>query len=462
MKTLIKGGTIVTAKEIIKADLIIDGDKIAQIGTHFIDKEADKVIDASGHYILPGGIDPHVHMLLPTPAGYSSDDFKTGSIAAIFGGTTTIIDFVTPERGQSLIDALKNRKEEAKKSLIDYSFHMSPVEWRSTTAEEIRACFKEGISSFKIYMAYKNNIGLNDEDIFKVMQVVGEMGGIVTLHCETDEEINQRRNKLANEGKLDPEAHALSRPSKMESKAVARAIAMAKDANCPIYIVHVSAKESIEIIIEAQKSGQQVIAETCPQYLLLNESNYQGAFDDTCKYVMSPPLRKKENNEALWEAIAKGHVLSIGTDHCPFTLQQKKLGRDDFRKIPNGAGGVEHRLPLLFTFGVHQQKISLQQFVDITATQPAKIFGLYPKKGEIAVGSDADIIIWNAKKEQTISKLTHHQYSDLNIYEGFKTKGNPLDVLLKGKPVVENNKMNSDLSKGQFLKRKKTNVNYSC
>ncbi|MFP4023498.1 MAG: dihydropyrimidinase [Thiohalospira sp.] len=453
MNILIQYATIVTSKQSYNADIFISDGKIAQIGNSLqILEPVDKIIDASSYFVFPGGIDPHVHMHLPTPAGFSADDFATGSKAALLGGTTTLLDFVTPQKGESLIDALIDRKAEANQSLCDYSFHVSPVEWTKTTEQEIRDCIEAGITSFKVYMAYKDSIGLNDDDIFRVMHTVGKAGGIVMLHCESGDKIEELRNKLAKENKLSPEYHPVSRPPQTESEAVQMAIEMAKLTRCPIYIVHTSAGKSIEFIENAQKDGQKVYSETCPQYLLLDDSKYSGAFNETAKYVLSPPLRKKEDQNILWDALKNGIIKIIGTDHCPFNLEQKQLGVNDFRKIPNGAGGVEHRMKLLFTYGVMKNRISYNQFVDITSTQAAKIFGLYPQKGEIAVGSDADLVIWNPKKENTISANNHHQNCDLEIYEGFKTIGEPQIVIVNGEIKVEDGDFVSE-SNGKFLKR---------
>jgi len=453
MKLLIKNGRIITSNKIIDADILCENKKISKIKSNISSKNADEIIDASGKYIFPGGIDPHVHMHLPTQAGYSSDDFYSGSIAALVGGTTTIIDFVTPHKGQSLIEALKERKKEASNSIIDYSFHVSPIEWNSDTKEEIKTLIKkEGITSFKVYMAYKDTIGLEDEDIFNVMKAVEKYGGIVTMHCESGDEIEEIRNSLAKERKLTPWYHPLSRPAKMEAKAVKKAIKLAKKSKCPLYIVHVSSKKSLKYIRKAQKKGQKIFAETCPQYLLLDDSKYIGRFKDAAPYIMSPPLRKPKDNKALWQAIQKEIIQTIGTDHCPFMLEQKKLGILDFRKIPNGAGGVEHRLALIFTYGVLENKISLNRFVNIISTNAAKIFGLYPQKGEITAGADADLIIWNPEIENTISKKTHHQNCDNNIYEGFKTKGEAEYVISNGEVVVKKGQIIKE-NNGSFIKR---------
>lgn len=439
MKILIKNGTIVNNDATTLADVLIVGGKISMIGENLeLSTQADRVIDATGFYIFPGGIDPHVHMQLPTPAGPSSDDFLSGSKAALRGGTTTLIDFVTPIRGQSLTEALRLRREEAEKALINIYFHVSPVEWRSTTHSEIRELIqKHGIKSFKTYMAYKNSVGLDDDDLFEVMKAVAQEGGIVTVHCELGDEIEILREKFSKTDLPAPEAHLRSRPPEMEAGAVKNAIDLARKSNCPLYIVHVSSAQSLVHIAKAQKEGQLVYAETCPQYLLLDQSKYLRPFNEAVAYVMSPPLRTKQDNESLWQGISNGTVQTVGTDHCPFTLAQKNIGKDDFRKIPNGAGGVEHRMSLLYYNGVLQNRISINKFVEITSTNAAKIFGLYPKKGIITKGADADLVIWNPSTKNTISVATHHQNCDLNIYEGFETKGAPEYVILNGEIVVE-------------------------
>ncbi|MFO8023416.1 MAG: dihydropyrimidinase [Perlabentimonas sp.] len=423
MNILIQNATVVTSTRTFKSDIQIAEGKIKAVERNITPKNQDKIIDATGKYVFPGGVDPHVHFNLPTPAGFSADNFFTGSRAALYGGTTTIIDFVTPLKGQSLVEALEKRIDEASNSLIDYSLHVSPVEWRNTTEQEIKECIKRGFTSFKIYMAYKKSIGLNDNAILKVMQVVAKAGGIVTVHAEMGDEIERLRDKFFAEGKKEPLYHPLSRPSHTESNAVKRVIEMAAQTNCPLYIVHISAKESIEHIWRAQKNGQKVFAETCPHFLILNDSAYNGSFEQTAKYVLSPPIRKGEDSQALWAAMADGTIQTIGTDHCPFTQKQKEFGKGDFRKIPNGAGSVEHRMSLLYTYGVLEDRINLNQFVNLTSTQAAKIFGLYPQKGEIAAGSDADIIIWNPNKEESISSNAHLSNCDISIYEGVKTHG---------------------------------------
>lgn len=451
---LIKNGTIVTSKKTYIADILIKNGIIKNIAADIENTNNYKVIDAKKQYVFPGGIDPHVHMHLPTPAGFSSDNFYTGTRAALFGGTTTIIDFVTPQKQQNLIEALSERKKEAENSLTDYSFHVSPIDYHENIENEIKELVKQGINSFKVYMAYKNSIGLNDDVLFKVMKTVKNAGGILTVHAEMGDDIEELRTKFAEQGNLSPEFHALSRPNRTEAEAVKKVIEFSEKTNCPVYIVHVSTKESVEYIKLAQKKELKIFAETCPQYLLLNDEKLKGDFKDTAKYVFSPVLRKIEDNNKLWNGIKDNTIQTIGTDHCPFMYKQKIIGKNDFRKIPNGAGGVEHRMSLLYTFGVLEKKISINQFVSLTSSNSSKIFGLYPKKGEIAIGSDADLVIWNSKKESVISAKTHHQNCDLNIFEGLKIKGGPKIVIKAGKIIIENDKINLPEIKGQFLKPK--------
>ncbi|MFW5793614.1 MAG: dihydropyrimidinase [Bacteroidota bacterium] len=453
MKILIKNGTIVTSDKTFKSDILIKNESIELISEQIkASDKYDQIIDANDRYIFPGGIDPHVHMNLPTPAGYSSDDFYTGSKAALLGGTTTIIDFVTPQKGQSLVEALQMRKKEAEKSLIDFSFHVSPVEWTKNTEEEINNCIKEGITSFKVYMAYKKSIGLDDKSLEKVVKAVAKAKGLLVVHAEMDDTIEELRDKYAKEGKLTPEYHAESRPPYTESEAVRKIIDMAGKNQCSLYIVHVSAKESIMHIADARKQARMVFAEVCPHHLLLDDTKYKGDFDETCAFVLSPPLRKSGDCEALWQKLEEYIIQTIGTDHCPFTLKQKQMGKDDFRKIPNGAGSVEHRMSLLYTYGVLKNRISLNRFVEVTSTNAAKIFGLYPQKGEIAVGSDADLLIWNPEIKNIISAKSHHQNSDLNIFENFETVGAAEYVITKGIAVTKNGEILCE-PKGNFLKR---------
>ncbi|NOZ35007.1 MAG: dihydropyrimidinase [Chlorobi bacterium] len=452
MSVLIKNGKIVSSEKIFSGDILVSEGKIVKIANNIAIPDNCEFIDAEGQYIFPGGIDPHVHMHLPTFAGYSSDNFYTGSKAALYGGTTTLIDFVTPRKGQSLPDALAERKKEAENCLTDYTFHVSPISWHKGLKDEIKECVNQGVTSFKVYTAYKKSIGLDDNELFKVMQDIAEIGALLTVHAELGDDIEDLRNRFFEEGKISPKYHALSRPPETEYKAVKKIIEFAKKTNCKVYFVHISTGKSAEIIQNAQIRDLQIFAETCPQYLMINDEKLIGKFYNTVKFVFSPPPRKEQDNEKLWNALFENVILTVGTDHCPFTFEQKLLGKNDFRKIPNGAGGVEHRMSLLYTYGVFQNKISLNDFVKITSTNAAKIFGLYPQKGEIAVGSDADLIIWNEKND-VISAKTNHQNCDLNIYEGIKISGKPEIVIKAGKIVLSENKLSQKISSGRYLSR---------
>lgn len=395
-------------------------------------------IDAKGMLVFPGGVDPHVHLNLPTPAGHSSDDFFSGSRAALAGGTTTLIDFVTPRKGQLLPDALRERQQEAAPALNSCYFHVSPIEWRDGLPDEIRACMERGVRSYKVYMAYKESIGLDDDSLLKVMRAVGGAGGLLTVHCEMGDEIERLRTTLHESGHSSVSAHPRSRPPHTESDAVKKAIKMAGQAGCPLYVVHVSAAASVQHIRDARKGGQDVMGEACPHHLLLDMSLYQDDFDAASAYVMSPPLRGEQDRQALWQGLADGTLQAVGTDHCPFMMAQKARGRDDFRKIANGVGGVEHRAALLYTYGVLSGRISLSRFVDLFAGQPARIFGLYPQKGSLEKGADADLLIWDPAYRGRISAATHRQHCDHNIYEGMEVSGRPLCVIHDGRLLVDN------------------------
>jgi len=454
MDFLIQHGTIVTSEKTMISDILISDGKISAVGNNLSHSEDTEIIDASGKYVFPGGIDAHVHLDLPTPAGPSSDNFETGSIAAIYGGTTSLIDFVTPLKKESMISALKLRFEDAKNSKTDFAFHMSVTSWNKDTAKEMEICVKQyGITSFKTYMAYKGVIGIDENELFEVMKTAAGLKALVTVHCEMGDDIVRKQKEFIAAGKTTPKYHALSRPAECEAQSVKNVISLAKQANCPVYIVHTSCEESLRYIEDAQKSGQIVYSETCPQYLLLDESVYDLPLPASLAYVISPPLRKKTDQQYLWNGLKSGSIQVVATDHCPFNLKgQKDKGIDDFTKIPNGAGGIEHRLSLFFTYGVLQNKISLNQFVALTSTNPAKIFGLYPKKGEIAVGSDADIVIWDPEKENIISAKTHHQHCDTNIYEGFRCKGKADDVFIKGQKVISNGVVELSDIKGKYMR----------
>ncbi len=455
-KVLIKNGIIVTSKATFIGDILSKNGKIKRIGVD-IDGLGAKIYDAQGKYVFPGGIDPHVHLALQTPAGKSADNFFTGSKAAIAGGTTCIIDFVTPEKEEPLSIAFEKRKKEAQNSLIDFAFHMSITYWHSNTAQEIKACKEQlGMPSFKTYLAYKgkNGIGLEDADFINVLDAAQKNNALVTVHAEHGDIINFLRKKFIAQGKTQVKYHPQSRPEATEAEAVERAILLAKKTQAALYIVHVSSQKSMKIIAKAQAKGWPIFAETCPQYLLLDEQVYYQPFEKSAPYVLSPPIRAKENHAFLWKALKNGTVTALGTDHCPFNLKhQKELGKLDFTKIPNGAGGIEHRLELLYTYGVLKNKISLQEFVYLCSTGAANLFGLSHKKGDIAVGLDADLVIFNPNTVHKISTKTHHQHCDSNIYEGFRLKGKVEQVFLRGKLAFDNGVFTNPAQKGEYIFR---------
>lgn len=454
---LIENGTIVTDDSSFKGDILIEEGKISDIGSGLqIPGAGVEVIDASDLYVFPGGIDAHVHMEYPVNEKISSaDDFESGTFAAIAGGTTSIIDFVTPERGQSLMEALKERKKIARKSLCDYGFHMAITSWNENTAAEMKKCVeKEGISSFKVFMAYQDTIGLGDASIIKVMDAAASMNALITIHCEHSDIISFLQKKFLAKGKKSPKYHPLSRPPEVEKEAVVRALMLAKMTDCPVYIVHVSTKEAVAEIAAARESGQKVLAETCPHYLLLDEKKYKMPGFAGAAYVMSPPLRSVEHSGALWKALRKEVLQVVATDHCSFNMKDReKLGGHDFSKIPNGVPGIENRLSLLYTYGVLQNRISINQFVEMSSTYPAKIFGLYPRKGTIRIGSDADILIWDPTHKGIISTKTHGYNCDSNIYEGFPLKGKPHIVITNGKIVYDEGHIKLEKGAGNFLER---------
>ncbi len=455
---LIKNGHVITAGDSFEGDILISKGKIQLLGNHLEVIEPDaQVVDATGLYVLPGGIDAHVHMELPIGGGqFSADDFETGTRAAIAGGTTSIIDFVTPEPGQSLIKALHERKEAAKKSLCDYGLHMSITSWDESIPGEMRRCVEqEGIPSFKVYMAYKETIGLDDKHILAVMDTAAKLKARVAVHCEYGEIISYLRRELISQGRTAPKFHPVSRPIEAEKEAVIRALMMAWVTKCPLYIVHISTQGATSVITAARRDGQDVAAETCPHYLVLDEMKYGKPGFESAAYVMSPPLRSKADKRYLWRALGRGHFQTVATDHCPFNMKgQKDRGINDFTKIPNGAAGVEHRMALLYTYGVLKNKISLNQWVALTSTAPAKIFGLYPRKGTLLKGADADILLWDPGVKHVISAKTHRHNCDTSIYEGIKIKGKPYMVIINGKIAYENGTVKLERGAGNYLYRK--------
>src|SRR5262245_44780300 len=457
MKTLIRNGHIVTAVDSYVADILIDGSTISAIGKNLaaIVTSPDRTIDASGKLVIPGGIDPHTHMDLPFGGTFSSDDFETGTRAAAFGGTTTIIDFAVQYHGQGLNQALDVWFAKAEgKATIDYGFHLIVTDLPDQRIPELKGLIDQGVSSFKLFMAYPGVFLVDDGTIFKAMTAAGERGGLICMHAENGVVIDVLVKRALAEGKTGPKYHALTRPTRAEAEGVHRAIAISEMANAPVYIVHLSCYDALKEVQNARDLGLPAYAETCPQYLFLDHSYYELDGFEGAKWVMTPPLRDKSNQERLWGGLRGNNLQVISTDHCPFCFkEQKELGREDFSKIPNGGPGVEHRMSLIFDGGVVQQRISLNRFVELTSTAAAKIFGLFPRKGTIAVGSDADIVIFNPEREQTISSATHHMRVDYSAYEGRKMKGVSEVVLSRGNVIVENGEFFGKPGAGRFLKR---------
>lgn len=452
MKTLIKNGRIITAVDDYRADILIEDERVSVIGAK-LDMEADLSIDAHGRLVIPGGIDPHTHMELPFGGTESSDDFRTGTIAAAFGGTTTIIDFAVQTKGESLISGLDKWHQKAEgKCAIDYGFHLITTDFEDHQIEEMHTIIDEGVSSFKLFMAYPGVFLADDATIFRAMSAAGERGGLICMHAENGIVINEIIKHALAKGHTAPKYHALTRPTLAEAEGVHRAIAIAEMAESPVYIVHLSCADALNQVRQARDRGIPAFAETCPQYLFLSIDDYGDDFEGA-KYVMTPPLREKANQAELWKGLKMDDLQVISTDHCPFCMkEQKELGRADFTKIPNGAPGVEHRVPLIYT-GVVENRISLNRFVELTSTAAAKMFGMFPKKGTIAVGSDADIVIFDPDATQTISAKTHHMNVDYSAYEGRTIRGVVETVLSRGKVVVDKGEFRGKSGDGQFIKR---------
>jgi dihydropyrimidinase len=457
MRTLITNGHIVTAVDSYTADILIDGETIALIGKDLaaLVGDVDRTIDATNKLVIPGGIDPHTHMDLPFGGTSSSDDFETGTRAAAFGGTTTIIDFAVQSKGQALNEALDVWFAKAQgKATTDYGFHLICTDLPDERLPELKSLIDQGVSSFKLFMAYPGVFLVDDGTIFKAMSAAGEHGGLICMHAENGVVIDVLVKRALAAGHTAPKYHALTRPTKAEAEGVHRAIAIAEMAGSPVYIVHLSCHDALKEVQHARDLGLPAYAETCPQYLLLDDRLYEQPDFEGAKYVMTPPLRGLENQEQLWRGLRGNDLQVISTDHCPFCMkEQKELGRDDFSKIPNGGPGVEHRMSLIYHHGVAAGRISLNRFVELTSTAAAKIFGLFPRKGTIAVGSEADLVIFDPNREQTISAATHHMRVDYSAYEGWTVKGVTEVVLSRGNVIVENGEWKGQSGAGQFLKR---------
>lgn len=455
MSTLIKNGRIITATDDYVADILIEKETIKAIGKDLpILVDTETLIDARGMLIFPGGIDPHVHLEMPFMGTFSSDTYETGTRAALYGGTTTVIDFILQKQGNSLRAAFDEWSGRATGNAVgDYSFHMAVTDFNDSTKGEIKEMVEEGITSFKTFMAYKGALMIDDRQMIGLMDEVKEQGGMVTVHATNGDMIDYLVQKHRAEGKLSPLYHYLSQPEVTEAEASERFADMTNYTGCPGYIVHLTCEGALNAVRNATTRNQKVFVETCIQYLTIDASLYER--EDGAKWVMSPPLREKKDQATLWAGINQGLVQVVGTDHCPFKWEQKLMGKDDFSKIPNGHPAIEHRMELLFSEGVAKGKISLNKYVEVTSTNAAKIFGMFPKKGTIAVGSDADIVIFDPNATHTISVNTHHMNTDYSAYEGWEVTGKVKTVLLRGATAIDNNQCLVGKGYGEFVKRGK-------
>jgi dihydropyrimidinase len=454
MRTLIRNGRIVTAQDDYQADLLIEDQTISAVGRN-LQVQADKIEDASGLLVMPGGVDVHTHLDMPFGGTVSSDDFETGTRAAAFGGTTTLIDFAIQSRGQTMRSALDTWFKKADgKAVTDYSFHMIVTDLQDAGVEEMKSLIRDGVTSFKLFMAYPGVLMVDDATIFRALKVASKTGGLICIHAENGGVIDLIVKETLARGRKAPKYHALSRPTTAEAEATGRAIALAEMAGAPIYIVHLSCAEALNKVREARDRGLPAYAETCPQYLFLSIEDYDRPGFEGAKYVFTPPLREKWNQEELWKGLAKDQLQVISTDHCPFCFkEQKELGKDDFTKIPSGGPGVENRLALVYNGGVRTGKISLNRWVELVSTAPAKMFGLFPRKGSVSIGSDADIVLFDPEAETTISASTHHMRVDYSLYEGWKIRGVSRKVYARGKLIVDGNSFLGRAGSGSFIPR---------
>ena len=454
MSLILKGGKIVSDKITYFSDIKVDSGKIVEIGGNIESKDCE-IVDVSGSYIIPGGIDTHTHFDLDTGTTITADDFISGTKAAIAGGTTTILDFATQSKGKSLKAGLEEWHHKARnKAYCDYGFHMAITDWSDSVCDEMDEMIKQGVSSFKLYMAYKGTLQVDDSIIYKALEKSKNIGAIIGFHCENGDLVCELVDKNLKENHISPQYHATSRPPMLEAEATSRLMKIAEITKSKVCVVHLSCKESLDEVLKAKERGVDVVVETCPQYLLLNEDKYKLGGFEGAKYVMSPPLRNVKNNDILWKALAQNQIDTIGTDHCSFNYKkQKELGIDDFSKIPNGAPGVEHRVGLLYTYGVSTNKISINRMVELLSTNPAKIYGLYPQKGTIEVGSDADLVVLNPNKTKVIKAENQVQNVDYTPYENYRLNCEIERVYLRGKEVSRNGKVIDNFPTGKYLKR---------
>jgi dihydropyrimidinase len=457
VSVLIKGGRVITAADDYVGDVLIDGERISLIGES-LDVAADRTIDASGKYVLPGCVDPHTHLDMPFGGTVTIDDFESGQTSAAFGGTTCHVDFCIQGQGQTFAEALDGWHAKADgKTLIDYGFHIAITDLaEGGTLEELASLPEQGVTSYKLFMAYKGALQVDDETLFRAMEVAAGSGALVLVHAENGDAIDVLVKQALAAGNTEPRFHALTRPPELEGEATNRAIQLARIAGCPLYVVHVTCKEAVEPIQRARDKGWDVWGETCTQYFLIDQTFLERPDFEGAKYVYSPPARDASNHDVLWNAVRTDALSAISTDHCAFLWDgQKTLGRDDFTKIPNGGPGLEDRLKLIHHFGVGGGRITLNRMVDLLATRPAKLFGLYPRKGTIAVGSDADVVVFDPRRRETLSAAGSHSKSDYNLYEGTEVVGAPELVLLRGQVLVENGELVAAPGIGQFVRRAK-------
>ncbi|MEV6603933.1 dihydropyrimidinase [Kutzneria sp. NPDC051319] len=455
MSILIKGGTVLSSTGSVAADVVVDGERVtAVVAPDSWPGNADTVVDASGKYVLPGGIDGHTHMEMPFGGTFSADTFETGTTAAAWGGTTTIVDFAVQAKGTSLLSTLDKWHEKADGNCaVDYGFHMIVSDVNDGTLKEMDACVDAGVNTFKMFMAYPGVFYSTDGEILLAMQRARANGGTIMMHAENGIAIDQLVAQAIAAGRTDPVQHGLTRPPELEGEATHRAIQLAKVTGAPLYIVHLSAAQALEAVAEARNTGQNVFAETCPQYLFLSIEDLARPDFEGAKFVASPPLREKSHQGALWQGLRTNDLSVVSTDHCPFCfVEQKELGRGDFSKIPNGMPGVEHRMDLIYQ-GVVGGELTLQRWVEVTSTTPARMFGLYPRKGVIAPGSDADIVVYDPAAKQTLSATTHHMNVDYSAYEGLEITGRVDTVLSRGRVVVDSGGWHGAKGHGRFLSR---------
>ncbi|GBR51141.1 dihydropyrimidinase [Neokomagataea thailandica NBRC 106555] len=453
---LIKGGTVVTSERSFSADILCTTDgKIAAVRKDIEPPIGSEIVDAHGLLVMPGGIDPHTHMEMPFMGTTSSDDFYTGTAAGLAGGTTSIIDFVIPEVGQSLFGAWREWRRKAEKSATDYGFHVAVTHWDEKVSQDMGTLVREcGVNSFKHFMAYKNALMVNDEIFLKSLHRASDLGAVCTVHAENGDVISFLQQSLLERGSTGPEAHPLSRPDTIEGEAAQRAIALAAISHTPLYIVHVSTRQAALAIAEARLRGQPVYGEVLPQHLIFDESVYQSPdWLSAARYVMSPPFRDQSHQEALWGGLSSGQLQTTATDHCCFCAKQKEVGLNDFTKIPNGVPGIEDRMSILWHYGVNQKKITQEQFVALTSTNTARIFNLHTRKGIIGEGADADLVLWDPASTRTISAKTHHQNVDYNIYEGITVTGVAKKTISRGKIVWDDGVLRAERGAGQYIER---------